>query len=139
MDVDQNGAHQVAEPHGEDESGVAREDDSSSDECDYETDEEFYVVASLPAGVLQKAQDRAAENGDGRPKYAIIGMDTDRPLLEIEGMIHQGVCDELLGTSMVFKVETSDDSEEKAKAEFVAKTSRVVKFHAVKIRRRAAQ
>ncbi|KAJ2384663.1 hypothetical protein GGI23_006880 [Coemansia sp. RSA 2559] len=132
---------------------MASGNDSQNDEENYEyIEEEFFVVASLPDDAISKVQnswkrnkedgisdqeetaDSSADPRTSVPKYAIIDVDTERPMLEIEGIIYQGVPDELLGTSMLFDIGT--DSSESMRAELVGTTSRVIHFHPVKFHRK---
>ncbi|KAJ1729165.1 hypothetical protein LPJ61_003655 [Coemansia biformis] len=118
-------------------------------ESEYE-EEEFYMIATLPAGAVSRARSAAAGRegeGDGRPLYALIDMDSERPLLELDGNIYQGVKDELLGTAMVFDLaeggsddeggggdDVDDDGESgEMDARLVGMTSQVVAFHPVRL------
>ncbi|KAI9500953.1 hypothetical protein GGI25_005390 [Coemansia spiralis] len=134
-------------------------DKQREEDEDYEyTEEEFFVVATLPAGTISKAQgnNTKCDQGDAqdnnetadneeetqettpqRPQYAIIDTDTERPLLEIEGTIYQGTPDELLGTSLLFNIEAdSSKGSEGVQAELIGTTSRVIAFHPVKFKKR---
>ncbi|KAJ2525200.1 hypothetical protein GGI11_000233 [Coemansia sp. RSA 2049] len=132
------------------------EDSENTDE-DYEyVEEEFFIVAALPDDAINKAQEswkrgknpavlddghEDSASNDGLafgahriPKYAVIDIDTERPMLEIEGSIYQGMPDELLGTSMLFDINT--DSSGSMRAEVAGTTSRVITFYPVDFRRK---
>ncbi|KAJ2782165.1 hypothetical protein H4R18_002430 [Coemansia javaensis] len=96
----------------------------AASEGEYE-EEEFYVVATLPANALEQAR-----GGSQQPHYALVDIDSDRPMLELEGAIYQGTNDELLGTAMLF------DVTEDADARLVGTTSRVVAFRPVQVTRK---
>lgn len=140
-----------------------QQDTSSSD---YEEEEEvYYVVASLPGDVIKQARQKVAstskgDNPDSKEdekdkdarkdeaeeneeesgamplNYALIDMDTDQPMLEIEGMFYQGIHDELLGTAMLFDVPSDSDDK---KASLLGTTSRVVNFHQVEFYRKGGK
>ncbi|KAJ2809826.1 hypothetical protein FBU31_008119 [Coemansia sp. 'formosensis'] len=93
--------------------------------------EEYYVVAVLPTGTLKRAYD--SESGESQPKYAMIDIESDQPMLELEGHIYRGTSDELLGTSLVFDAGASEAGSEQASAELIAKTSRVITFYPVNV------
>ncbi|KAJ2156799.1 hypothetical protein GGF46_004941 [Coemansia sp. RSA 552] len=117
--------------------------DTAAQESEYE-EEEDYVIAALPLNAISRAQDAlrsasaAADDDDAGsdsgepPQYAIIDVDSERPLLELEGAIYQGAWDELLGTGMLFDIAADADDPEDADAKLVGTTSRVLGFHAVK-------
>ncbi|KAJ2557517.1 hypothetical protein EV175_001293 [Coemansia sp. RSA 1933] len=132
---------------------MRRSESDASDDENYEyVEKEYFVVASLPGNAISNAQssqkqNEAGDSGDQEdtpersedssehvPKYAIIDVDTERPMLEIEGTIYQGVHDELLGSSMLFDI--GADSSESRRADLVGTTSRVIHFHPVKFHKR---
>ncbi|KAJ1884352.1 hypothetical protein LPJ66_010654 [Kickxella alabastrina] len=68
------------------------------------------------------------------PQYAIIDVDTERPMLEIEGDIFLGSQDELLGTHLLFDIDAeNDDGTERTKADLVGATSRTIVFQPARI------
>ncbi|KAJ2079483.1 hypothetical protein H4R24_003751 [Coemansia sp. RSA 988] len=116
---------------GDDAAAHGSDDDDVASEYD---EEEYYVVATLPVGTI--AQARKDTQGKHEPHYALIDMDTERPFLEIEGTIFQGVKDELLGTAMLFDTVVKDEEEEEVDTRLVAATSKVVSFNTVKFSKR---
>ncbi|KAJ2710403.1 hypothetical protein H4R19_003760 [Coemansia spiralis] len=133
-----------------DSSTAAAEAQDGAQDSEYD-EEEFYVVAALPAGAVSRArsaaQSREGGSSAGGPLYALIDMDSEQPLLELEGSIYQGVKDELLGTAMVFDIaESAGDSSDgpdhdagEADARLVATTSQVVMFHPVRLSKRQSR
>ncbi|KAJ1665221.1 hypothetical protein IW140_003509 [Coemansia sp. RSA 1813] len=131
--------------------GVSEQEDVDKDGCEY-VEEEYFIVATLPEDEISKIHNRWKQNNrnvipdQGEPadssidhkthipKYAIIDVDTERPMLEIEGTIYRGVPDELLGTNMLFDIGAANS--ESMSAELVGTTSRVINFHPVKFHKR---
>ncbi|KAJ1823429.1 hypothetical protein GGH91_000684 [Coemansia sp. RSA 2671] len=107
---------------------------AGSSEYEYE-DEEYYIVAALPADALSKAYKMAHDSGgdESQPKYALVDVGSDQPMLELEGSIFRGTNDELLGTNLIFDTGAGDAGTEQASAELIAKTSRVISFYAVNV------
>ncbi|KAJ2340305.1 hypothetical protein GGH92_006324, partial [Coemansia sp. RSA 2673] len=102
-------------------------------EYEYE-DEEYYIVAVLPSDALKNAYMEAADHpnsDEDQPKYALIDIGSNQPMLELEGAIYRGTTDELLGTSLLFDSGPDDTDPEQTTAEFIAKTSRVISFYPV--------
>ncbi|KAJ2899320.1 hypothetical protein GGI21_003673 [Coemansia aciculifera] len=104
-------------------------------------EEEYYVVAALPDDALKNAYSTSnkasGESESLQPHYSIVDIESDRPLLELEGAIFQGTNDELLGTGLFFDsgpVDSADPA--KPSADLVAKTSRVIIFRPVAISRK---
>ncbi|KAJ1946593.1 hypothetical protein EC988_005524 [Linderina pennispora] len=112
--------------------------DGSDDEY---IEESYYVVANIPAELWPKRKRVTAEDGTMAPsKYAIIGLESDTPMLEIDGVICEGRHDELLGTSVVFEAEEgeeNDDGDTQVRAEPFAVTSKVISFQTINIELRS--
>ncbi|KAJ2488957.1 hypothetical protein IWW37_004385 [Coemansia sp. RSA 2050] len=107
---------------------------ASLSEYEYE-DEEYYIVAALPTDAIRKAYEMANDSGgdESRPKYALIDVGSDQPMLELEGLIFRGINDELLGTNLILDTGASDAGSEQASAELIAKTSQVITFYPVNV------
>ncbi|KAJ2808791.1 hypothetical protein H4R20_000649 [Coemansia guatemalensis] len=139
MDSGSPSTRRHAQEHREsaalDKDATVQRRDEGDTESEYD-EEEYYVVATLPAGAIKEA--RKDTRGTHEPHYALIDMDTERPLLEIEGTIFQGAKDELLGTAMLFDTVVKDEESEEVDTRLVAATSKVVSFNPVSFIRRAA-
>ncbi|KAJ2823064.1 hypothetical protein IWW50_003944, partial [Coemansia erecta] len=114
------------------------------EESEYE-EEEIYIIASLPSDALSRANTAAAaESNDAAdpdkeqepPQYALIDVDSDNPLLELEGTIYRGIKDELLGSTMLFDIVKNDDEASTVDAKLLGTTSQVISFHQVKFSKR---
>ncbi|KAJ2360320.1 hypothetical protein H4S02_010595 [Coemansia sp. RSA 2611] len=142
MEVDRSGTEHSQKGYSRADSSDHNGDDSSSE---YE-EEDFYIVATLPAGSIDQAKLTAGtqrshsteiDDTTAVPHYALIDVDTDRPLLELEGTVYQGVQDEVLGSTMLFSRVAGDDDDgdgdaDSADAVLLGTTSRVISFHPVK-------
>ncbi|KAJ2724666.1 hypothetical protein GGI07_001818 [Coemansia sp. Benny D115] len=117
------------------EKDTERETKDAEDDDDDEYNEQRDVdAAETDANVRTGATHEMLAANYKLANYALIDIDTDRPMMEIEGVIYQGVWDELLGTHMLFDVEGGSES-----AELVASTSKTLVFHPVRINKKAQQ
>ncbi|KAJ2472258.1 hypothetical protein IWW56_006182 [Coemansia sp. RSA 2131] len=118
------------------------ESNSGGEDSEYE-EEEFYIVASLPPGAISQAKAAANTNDNndtdgeqGIAHCALIDVDSDSPLLELEGSIYRGIKDELLGSTMLFDIEVNEAEAENMDAKLLGITSQVISFHPVKFSKR---
>ncbi|KAJ2589234.1 hypothetical protein J3B01_002298 [Coemansia erecta] len=137
MDVDTSDAEHT-QVHGMTEQTNSN---GSGEDSEYE-EEEFYIVASLPPGAISQAKaaantnDKDADGEQGIAHCALIDVDSDSPLLELEGSIYRGVKDELLGSTMLFDIEVNEAETENMDAKLLGITSQVISFHPVKFSKR---
>ncbi|KAJ1946379.1 hypothetical protein GGF37_001201 [Kickxella alabastrina] len=121
--------------------GKAPENEAEEHEQKEEEEEEALVEDNADAenkdvcirnSLFGKTRRRGARSK--APQYAIIDVDTERPMLEIEGDIFLGSQDELLGTHLLFDIDAeNDDGTERTKADLVGATSRTIVFQPAKI------
>ncbi|EIW74288.1 hypothetical protein CONPUDRAFT_160328 [Coniophora puteana RWD-64-598 SS2] len=103
------------------------------DDDEYESGEEVEYV-TLDLGAIEPLLVPSTD------QYALIGLDTPTPFLQLSGTVLRGKHDELIGTEMLFSDERDQDAEhrEKRSLTHVASTSRRIRFRPVELRPRGA-
>ncbi|KAJ2873545.1 hypothetical protein FB639_004201 [Coemansia asiatica] len=118
---------------------VINDHSSDIDQDNNESDTNENNSANGNQGKTMVAAAAAAARGRRRrryqvPQYALIDLDTDQPMLELEGAIYMGKHEELLGTHLIFDIDAEDDEgSERSNVELMAATSKTIIFHPVKM------
>ncbi|KAJ2372572.1 hypothetical protein IW150_004056 [Coemansia sp. RSA 2607] len=110
------------------------EDDDDEDEDDDDSDDDGNDGDGDNQGNESKKKARV-QRGAGRiAQYALIDVDTARPMLELEGSIYLGRHEELLGTHLLFDIDAeNEDGSERTRAELVGATSKTIVFDPVRL------
>ncbi|KAJ1822950.1 hypothetical protein LPJ56_000466 [Coemansia sp. RSA 2599] len=117
---------------------VALNDNSSDidrDKEDSDTNGNIEAVDNNSGGGRSKPASRGGRRRRHLvPQYALIDLDTDQPMLELEGAIYVGRHEELLGTHLLFDIDAEDEEgSERSNVELLGATSKTIIFHPVKM------
>ncbi|KAJ1719854.1 hypothetical protein LPJ53_005448 [Coemansia erecta] len=133
-----NGAQKEAGKGGGQEGNNENGDDDDGEEDDEDDEDSDYENSNDDGEDDDESKRRARAQRGGRrvAQYALIDVDTTRPMLELEGSIYLGKHDELLGTHLLFDIGAdNEDGSERTRAELVGATSKTIVFDPVRLRK----